>query len=288
VAGNDIFTHNAGYIVIAAFIALGLVFYVIRNRKSSEYFFIFYLIAISFWVTSDKRYVLPLLPLCILYFFRGFHMLAEFLVRNIGRPSIRLLMIILSVLVLLAGLMHKSASPEILNHYSVKYFIFVVVFGSVVVLFNIAFFVKRIKAVQICLLGGCAGALLISNGILATEYAALSHSEDFYDKPEKEYVMAAEWIKENTEEDALILCDLPPVMYLLSSRKTHDIPLTFDIEKIKRVVLENGVDYIFVDRLHAPTVTRRYLLPFIEEESGMLSAAQSIGKSKIFRVKDVD
>jgi 4-amino-4-deoxy-L-arabinose transferase-like glycosyltransferase len=285
VVGNDIFTRNAGFILISLVIALGFIFYLLRERRAAEYFFIIYFIAILFWVTSDKRYVLPLLPLCILYFLTGFKVLAEFVAGRLRRRSIRVLMVLLSIALLLVGFLHKSANPELFGRYSPKYLLFLIVIAVGLVVLNVTALLGRERIARACLLAGCAGVLLLSNGILAAEYARFSHSEDFYKPAEKEYVAAARWIRQNTEEDALILCDMPPVMYLLSERKTIDVLMTSDAEKIRKRLRDHGVDYVFMDDLAGPTVSRRYLRPFIEKERELFQLQQSFGGSRLFEVK---
>ena len=286
VVGNDLLAENFLFIVIAVFILLGLLFCIVRCRRCTEYFFIVYLLALIFWVTPDKRYLLPLLPLAVVYFLKGFEVPAEYVLNNLKKPLMQIAVLIFSIALIFAAVSYRKSGGTVLGIFSLKYAIFLLALWLLIVFVNVAAVAGYVKLLRGLLFGGVMAALLVSNGILAVEYARMSHTPDFYKQPEREYVQAAQWIKENTTEDALVLCDMPTVMYLLCDRKTLDVPLTSDLEIFEKVVRDNKVDYIFLDNLSPSGATARYLMPFTEKHAGMLPPLETFGDSRLFKVKN--
>ena len=77
----------------------------------------------------------------------------------------------------------------------------------------------------------------------------------------------AEWCRENTQEDSIIIARKPALFYLKSSRKVLNYPYTSDAEQMIGFMAKNHVDYVIVDSFTWTATTIRYLIPTIQRYS---------------------
>lgn len=79
------------------------------------------------------------------------------------------------------------------------------------------------------------------------------------------YKRSALWIKENTPDDAVIVCRKPYLGYLWSERKTISIPTKFDKNEVYEYFTSQGATHLIFDGFYWSGTTRRYLGPIIKE-----------------------
>ncbi|MBA2565287.1 MAG: hypothetical protein H0V09_07665 [Gemmatimonadetes bacterium] len=86
-----------------------------------------------------------------------------------------------------------------------------------------------------------------------------------YDRFSRSYFGAAEWLRENSPPDALVLSRKPQFTYLFSGRKSVIYPYAAP-ERIEADVVARGVDYVIFDRLGGSSFVylRPYFLRYME------------------------
>ena len=78
----------------------------------------------------------------------------------------------------------------------------------------------------------------------------------------RNYFRAADWIKANTPEDALVCCRKSYLMFVASNRKTTSYKFTTDQQVLIQDLVDKGVDHVVVS--HLSNSTPRYLVPAIQ------------------------
>lgn len=78
------------------------------------------------------------------------------------------------------------------------------------------------------------------------------------------YYRAAEWLRSNTPDDAIICCRKAYLMFVIANRKTVGYPFTENKRRILDDLEASDVDYVVID--HISSSTARYLVPAIMEE----------------------
>ena len=74
------------------------------------------------------------------------------------------------------------------------------------------------------------------------------------------FFTAADWVKANTPEDAVVTVRKPRLFYVWTGRKVMEYPFSTDPDSVLGVVL--GTDYVVVDQVSGTTF--RYLVPAME------------------------
>jgi hypothetical protein len=105
----------------------------------------------------------------------------------------------------------------------------------------------------------------IPDTIANTRYYLAGDKFSGYTQDWIRYFESAKWIKENTPEDALILCRKPALYYLHSERKSLVYPMTSNRGEVYSFILNQNVDYIIVDSFFWTGTTSRYLIPVLQE-----------------------
>ncbi len=77
-----------------------------------------------------------------------------------------------------------------------------------------------------------------------------------YNPAYSNFILACEWIRNNTPEDALILCRKPRLAWYFSGRKVVEYPYA-EPPKIIEFIDSAGVDFVIVDRM---TYSTGYIL----------------------------
>ncbi|MEO0101353.1 MAG: hypothetical protein ABIK84_03040 [candidate division WOR-3 bacterium] len=77
------------------------------------------------------------------------------------------------------------------------------------------------------------------------------------------YFQACEWIKGNTEKDAVIVARKPEFIYFLTKRKSFLYQFTNDPNKLLKNLEERGATHVLFDQFFWTNTTIRYLTPVI-------------------------
>jgi hypothetical protein len=78
----------------------------------------------------------------------------------------------------------------------------------------------------------------------------------------RNYFRAADWIRTNTPEDAVICCRKSYLMFVTANRKTTSYKFTTDPDALIQDLTDKGVDHVVVS--HLSNSTPRYLVPAIQ------------------------
>ncbi len=78
----------------------------------------------------------------------------------------------------------------------------------------------------------------------------------------KNYLLAAEWIRSNTPENAIVCCRKSYLMFVASDRRTTSYQFTEDHRTLIQDLVDRGVDHVVTDHLSGSTF--RYLVPAIK------------------------
>ncbi len=79
------------------------------------------------------------------------------------------------------------------------------------------------------------------------------------------YFKAARWVKENTDESAIVACRKPYLFYLVSRRRTDPYLWSYDEDKVFQQMVDHGVEYVVVSQLSG--TERKYLVPSVNKHS---------------------
>ncbi len=77
----------------------------------------------------------------------------------------------------------------------------------------------------------------------------------------KNYIDAVLWIRDNTDENALVCARKPRMSYLLSNRRSRAFLFHSDPSAVIEDLFENDIDYVVIDRIRAET--GQYLVPAV-------------------------
>ncbi len=80
-----------------------------------------------------------------------------------------------------------------------------------------------------------------------------------YPEPYVTFFQAADWVKANTEPNAVVISRKPTLFYLRSERQSFLYPFTPSPESLASAIEKNRADYILVDQVSG--TTQRYLIP---------------------------
>jgi len=93
-----------------------------------------------------------------------------------------------------------------------------------------------------------------------------------------------EYLKENTESDALVCSVKPSVTYLYAKRRAFIYPLTKNPQFIWQALRMQGARYLLVDEFSYSTMD--YLPAFLAAYSSKLELVYKKGESAVFEIKD--
>lgn len=101
------------------------------------------------------------------------------------------------------------------------------------------------------------------------------------------YFQACEWIKENTEKDAVIVARKPEFVYFLTRRKSFLYRFTNDPNELLKDLEEKGATHLLFDQFFWTGTTLRYLTPLINTFSNRLEPvyATDYPQMIIYRIK---
>jgi hypothetical protein len=81
--------------------------------------------------------------------------------------------------------------------------------------------------------------------------------------PWRAFAELADWVRENTPEDAVVVTRKPRLFYLLARRRGDGYPFTTDSSEMLRFLDDTRADYVVIAGLS--DTTSRYLFPVIRE-----------------------
>jgi hypothetical protein len=80
-----------------------------------------------------------------------------------------------------------------------------------------------------------------------------------YPEPYATFFQAADWIKQNTPSNAVVISRKPTLFYLRAERQSFIYPFSPAPESLASAIEKNQVEYIIVDQVSG--TTQRYLIP---------------------------
>ncbi len=210
-------------------LALALIAWVrdIRRVAGLELFTLLYAGLIFLWpqVWTDRRFLLPLLPVLIFYAAAGVIWCFDFL--RAKRPT--------WVLPVTAALLVVLAVPD---------------------------HVRAVGFNQRCMRFYRQGDQLAC-----------------YPPPWRAFVLTADWVRENTEADAIVVNRKPRLFYYFARRQGDVYPFTPDDDEMLSFLDDIGADYVIVDGLSGTTT--RYLVPVIQSVPDRFEPLYRVGEGNL-------
>jgi 4-amino-4-deoxy-L-arabinose transferase-like glycosyltransferase len=94
-----------------------------------------------------------------------------------------------------------------------------------------------------------------------------------------EYLETAQWVREYTPEQSVVMCRKPFMFYLFSDRKTIAYPFTRDGEVMRKHLADSRPDYIVLEDFGGGTSTTEvYLVPVLKEMLAYLENVYATGE----------
>ncbi|MCS7249546.1 MAG: hypothetical protein N2323_05115 [candidate division WOR-3 bacterium] len=78
------------------------------------------------------------------------------------------------------------------------------------------------------------------------------------------YFKALEWIRDNTEEKAIVISRKPEFTYFISKRKSLLYEFSSNPEEVLKKILINKADYLLYDNFYWTGTSQKYLLPVLK------------------------
>ncbi|MEO0089255.1 MAG: hypothetical protein ABIK56_01830 [candidate division WOR-3 bacterium] len=78
------------------------------------------------------------------------------------------------------------------------------------------------------------------------------------------YFKVLEWLRENTEEKAIVISRKPEFTYFISKRKSFLYKFSSNPEEVLKEMLEKKADYLLYDNFYWTGTSQRYLLPVLK------------------------
>ena len=199
-------------VVVCVLALVGLVQALRKRPGALEFFFVLTIAAISMFqsAANDVRYLVPLLPLILVYTIDGAVAVAEAARRRV--PRLR---------VLPAALAGTLVAMALLS----------------------------------------ASARIPRNVDMLSRYSAGDRYADYH-PVWRHFFEAAEYVRGDTPEDAVVTVRKPRLFRLLTDRRTRVFPFTVQRDSVLAVVL--STDYVVIDQVSRAT-TARYLVPVVDE-----------------------
>lgn len=117
----------------------------------------------------------------------------------------------------------------------------------------------------------CLALTLCSNLVGARELYGRKHTLPL---PWSHYFRAAQWVRANTDPEALVSCRKPGLFYLVSRRKAVSYRFA-DPEVVMQGFVEDGVSVVILDRLPFAS-GRRHLTPALEAYGDWFSVLYTV------------
>lgn len=233
---------GAAGIVVAGLAAAGWIRRSLREIGPAELFLFLYLGTVSAWpsVWTDRRFLLPSLPLLLVYALLGASGLAE-AVASAGRGGEE------------AG---DGGTPPARRR------------GRA----------GAVAAGLVALALGAAGVRSLAERAPERVRCLQSYrSGDPCLAPQQaSFHEAARWARENTPEDAVIVNRKPRIFYWISRRRGDLYPYSSDPDVVLSGIEETGADYVVIDRISGTTA--RYLVPAVEAHRNRFEVLYAEGR----------
>ena len=97
------------------------------------------------------------------------------------------------------------------------------------------------------------------------------------------YIEAALWVRDNTDDDIFLCARKPRISYLLSHRKSRVFIYHDDPAAVVTDLLENEIDYIIIDRIRAETP--QYLVPAINSRQDLFKICYTTDEPETYVIE---
>ena len=129
---------------------------------------------------------------------------------------------------------------------------------------------KHLAVVILC------AALVLTNVYSLAEWTRRARG---YPPGWSEYLETAQWVREYTPEQSVVMCRKPFMFYLFSNRKTIAYPFTRDGEVMRKHLADSRPDYIILEDFGGGTSTTEvYLVPVLKEMLAYLDNVYATGE----------
>ncbi|MFC1683064.1 hypothetical protein ACFL0G_02485, partial [Candidatus Zixiibacteriota bacterium] len=125
--------------------------------------------------------------------------------------------------------------------------------------------------------------LLVISGISGLNTA--SRRLHIYPPAWRNYFEAAQWCRDNTDQEDIFVARKPSLFYLRARRQVLKYPYTADHEEMMAFMAENGVDYVIVG--HLSGTTGRYLVPAVQANSDKFQVVHMVEDPNTLVLKTV-
>jgi hypothetical protein len=119
-----------------------------------------------------------------------------------------------------------------------------------------------------------AAALLVAANV--REIGRQAHAPKTPSPDWRNYYRCADWIRENTPENAVVMCRKPTLFYLRSGRRTVSVPFTHNIDRVLEEMKKDSVTHIIYDSFPWSNACARYLYPVIINNPFRFSAVYGL------------
>lgn len=110
------------------------------------------------------------------------------------------------------------------------------------------------------------------------------HETPFYKGDWMDFYEASLWIRDNSQEDTVIMSKRDALVHLWTERKTTSPPYTSNQTKVMDVIKDNNINYIIIDSFEWTTVTKNFLVPFVEKNKDKLIEVHRINNTIIYEI----
>jgi hypothetical protein len=226
----------------------GLFFCLVRRRSFVDYYCLLYLLLYFVWpFNQQQRFYMPIFPFLVEYAAITILFLNRLLPLVLRHKGVWFIFFALQVPLLAAAFAARSNNAQVLGRYSYTYTVFLAAVTLSILAVDVFLIVERkrpggLKWMMHALRQGVP--LLYVCGFVSLGFHDLlvvypSNHEKFVRQREEvsvptelerieahpELIRLSTWIMEHTEEDEVIMCDIPKMIHIMTGRRT--VPFTF-------------------------------------------------------------
>ncbi len=126
------------------------------------------------------------------------------------------------------------------------------------------------------------GLLFFSNWAENVETIRREHREPYHDELVAKIIESAQWLRENTPPDTIVVSDWPSYVYLFSDRKTFSFPWWNQPQRVYQSISDLDADYVIL----MPSLrSERHLFPMLRVYLNEFAVVRRDGKYVILRVR---
>jgi hypothetical protein len=210
----------------------------------ADYYSVLYIgICLIWWLSSDaERFLLPIVPILLLYCYRGFLALSHWAERTGGLRRVAPALLCLAGVALIAVIMEPR---PVGRQRLLTPLLWCSLAGGI-------WLATKMGNWRMVIAVGTAALVLIFDVVGIVAMAKANLHPDPRSFPQYSSMVASAWIEQHTPYAAVVMADQDSLIRYATRRRTVHLPITSNVDAILNRIRTNGVQYVVVIDSPAP------------------------------------